>query len=72
MSDEIICKCCGRPARWCGEGLNACGVDFCDHIHCDHCGMHYSLESEVAMNAATHEEARRLMLAAYNGVVTLS
>ena len=63
---ELICKCCGNTARWCGEGENACGTEGCDHIHCDHCGMHYSLESKEAMSAETREEARALMLAAYN------
>ena len=63
----MICKCCGKEARWCGEGENACttGHD-CDHIHCDHCGMHYSLESKEAIGAETVAEARALMLTTYN------
>lgn len=63
----LICKCCLKEARWCGEGANACDTAGCDHIHCDHCGMHYSLESKAACEAATHEEMRALMLAAYLG-----
>lgn len=63
---EITCKCCGKQARWCGEGPNACCVEECDHIHCDHCGMHYSLESAAAISAETKEEMRRLMIEAYN------
>ena len=27
------CKCCGKEARWCGEGENKCGNEDCDHIH---------------------------------------
>ena len=63
----LICKCCGKEARWCGEGEKACttGHD-CDHIHCDHCGMHYSLESKGAIGAETIDEMRALMLATYN------
>jgi len=38
----------------------------CDHIHCDHCGMHYSLESKEALGAETIVEMRALMLATYN------
>ena len=69
--EQLICKCCGNPARWCGEGENACGTEGCDHIHCDHCGMHYSLELiPGAENPETHERARELMLAAYNTGVT--
>lgn len=63
--EKLICKCCGKPARWCGEGENACGEPKCDHIHCDHCGMHYSLESEASHKAETFEEMRELMLKAY-------
>lgn len=62
----LTCKCCGRRARWCGDGPNGCGNGNCDHIHCDHCGMHYSLESADAAQAETMEEARGLMLAAYD------
>lgn len=62
---ELICKCCGKKARWCGEGPDACGIESCPDIHCDHCGMHYSLESEAASLAETREEAKKLMLAAY-------
>lgn len=63
---KLICKCCGNEARWCGEGPAACGTRGCDHIHCDHCGMHYSLESQAAKNAETHEEARAAMFVAYD------
>lgn len=66
--ERFVCKCCGNDAaRWCGEGPEACttGHD-CDHIHCDHCGMHYSLESKAALGAETVEEARALMLETYN------
>ena len=63
---QLICKCCGKEARWCGTGEKACGVEGCAHIHCDHCGMHYSLESEAAIGAETHDEDWALMLAAYN------
>lgn len=67
MMEQLICKCCGKEARWCGEGENACGSDGCDHIHCDHCGMHYSLElAEGAKNPETRERAKELMLATYN------
>ena len=61
----MLCKCCGKEARWCGEGPNACGVVECDHIHCDHCGMHYSLESEASAQVETKEEMKALMLEAY-------
>lgn len=27
---QLICKCCGKEARWCGDGENACGTDGCD------------------------------------------
>ena len=63
------CKCCGKDARWCGEDGQigkSCGISECDHIHCDHCGMHYSLESKEAIGAETKEEMRSLMMAAYN------
>ena len=63
----MICKCCGKEARWCGEGENACGTNGCDHIHCDYCGMHYSLESEAANKAETTEQAKSMMWAAYFG-----
>jgi hypothetical protein len=63
---KLVCKCCGEEARWCGEGPRACGTIGCDHIHCDHCGMHYSLEHvDGAENPETHERARELMLHAY-------
>ena len=64
----MLCKCCGKEARWCGEGPNACGVKECDHIHCDHCSMHYSLENKESAEAETKEEMKVLMLKAYNGV----
>lgn len=54
----LVCHCCGKEARWCGDNS--------DHIHCDHCGMHYSLESTEAMKAETITQARELMLKAYN------
>ena len=64
---KLICKCCGKEARWCGFGDNACDVGSdCDHIHCDHCGMHYSLESDECLGAETPEQAREMMLNAYN------
>ena len=63
---QLICKCCGKKARWCGEGKKACGIKSCDHIHCDHCGMHYSLESKESAIAETMEDAKALMLATYN------
>ena len=59
-----------NEARWCGDGEKACGVEHCAHIHCDHCGMHYSLESEAALGALTMEEDRALMLAAYNAKIS--
>lgn len=65
----IICKCCGEPARWCGEGVNACSTNDCDHIHCDHCGMHYSLESKESASVQTMEEAKEVMLTIYNHTV---
>ena len=58
----IVCKCCGEEARWCGP---TCGIEGCYQIHCDHCEMQYSCESD-AVNAETFEEARAVMLAAYN------
>jgi len=60
------CKCCGKEARWCGEGENKCGNEDCDHIHWDHCGMHYSLESPEAFNIENTDEGRALMIKAYN------
>lgn len=62
------CLACWEPARWCGEGENSCGQPMCPHIHCDHCGMHFSLESEAANNAESYEEARRLMAVAYTAL----
>ena len=59
------CKCCNKEARWCSEGPNACGTEECSHIHCDHCGMHYSLESPEAIGVATVGEDRELMKKAY-------
>jgi len=64
----INCKCCGDEVRWCCEGEAACGNEECDHIHCDHCGMHYSLESDEAFNANTPDEAKALMLKAYENI----
>lgn len=66
VDKQITCKCCGRPARWCGEGESACGIEDCDHIHCDTCGMHYSLESKEVFHAETLAVAKQMMLAAYN------
>lgn len=66
-SDELRCHCCGKLARWCGAGPKACTTTGCDHIHCDHCGMHYALESDAAAAAETPEELKALMLAAYQG-----
>lgn len=68
--ETFICKCCLKDtARWCGEGPDAClnGND-CDHIHCDNCGMHYSLESKESLGAETGQDARALMVKAYGGV----
>jgi len=65
---NLVCKCCGKEARWCGEGENSCGMKECDHIECDHCGMHYSLESKESYEAKTFKEMRELMLKAYNGI----
>ena len=62
----FICKCCSREAKWCSEGGNGLDPHDCDHIHCHHCGMHYSLESEEAMNVESMEELRDLMEKAYN------
>lgn len=65
----IICKCCGKKAVWCGDGtkLNPEKHD-CNHIHCDHCGMHYSLEgNKKSNNAETIEECREIMLRVYDG-----
>lgn len=59
------CKCCGKDARWCGDGGDGLEPHECDHIHCDHCGMHYSLESKAAMEAETTDELKALMLTAY-------
>ena len=72
---QFICKCCGKGARWCGDGpVNTddddIGVHDCDHIHCDHCGMHYSLESKEASEVETFEELRDLMEKTYNGEKT--
>ena len=65
--EHLICKCCGKDARWCGDGEKACGVEHCAHIHCDHCGMHYSLEMiDDSEYPETYERARELMLDAYN------
>jgi len=67
ITELFTCKCCGEGARWCGEGPHACSTeDNCDHIHCDHCGMHYSLETEEALGAETVAESRALMKATYN------
>lgn len=70
---QLICKCCGKEARWCGEDGphgKKCGTKECDHIHCDHCGMHYSLESTESAAAETKNEMRAMMFAAYNPRLT--
>jgi hypothetical protein len=67
ISEKIICKCCGKQARWCGEGGDGLDPHDCDHIHCDHCGMHYSLEAGHA-SVETIEELKVIMITAYNGV----
>lgn len=59
----IVCKCCGEEARWCGP---TCGIEECDQITCDHCGMQYDCQSEASQNAETFEEARAAMMACYN------
>lgn len=59
----IVCKCCGEEARWCGD---KCGMEGCDQITCDHCGMQYDCQSEASMNAMTEDEAKAAMLASYN------
>lgn len=64
----LICKCCGGEAKWCGDGTT---LDMephdCSHIHCENCGMHYSLEGNAEqMKAETMEELRAIMLKAYN------
>lgn len=64
----IICKCCGKEARWCNEGADACGADGCDHIHCDHCGMHFSLESRAMQDELDFEKRKTLMLDAFNAI----
>ena len=64
-NNSLLCLACKKPARWCGEGKEGCGTDQCPAIHCDSCGMHYSLESEEACDAETFEQARSLMLGAY-------
>ena len=61
----LLCLACNKIARWCGEGKNGCGTEECPAIHCDHCGMHYSLESKESSEAETFEQARKLMLSAY-------
>jgi hypothetical protein len=63
----FICKCCGKNARWCGDGGNGLEPHNCDHIHCDNCGMHYSLENKESVAIETIEELRELMVKAYNG-----
>jgi hypothetical protein len=62
----LLCKCCKQEARWCGEGKNSCGIPDCCHIHCDHCGMHYTLENEEIQNAHSYVEAKKIMLSVYN------
>lgn len=66
MTMVIICKCCGQAARWCNEGPDACGSEGCDHIHCDHCGMHYALESKDMQDELDFDKRKALMLATYN------
>jgi hypothetical protein len=61
----ILCKCCGKEARWCNEGVNKCGDTGCSNIHCDHCGMHYSLENDDVFRSETSEQCRILMVKAY-------
>ena len=63
----FICHCCGKDARWCGDGGNELEPHECDHIHCDHCGMHYSLETDEAATAETIEELRDMMFRVYCG-----
>ena len=61
----IICKCCGKEARWCGDDPE--NKHNCDHIHCDHCKMHYSLEGhDENTEADTFEQGREIMLRVYN------
>jgi hypothetical protein len=64
----FVCKCCGEEkARWCGEGGNGLEPHMCDHIHCDGCGMHYSLENEEAASIETIGDLMALMEKMYNG-----
>lgn len=66
--DKLICKCCGEEAVWCGDGTKLSPEKHdCDHIQCDHCGMHYSLEGcEESDNAESFKDMRVVMLRKYN------
>ena len=65
LEKNMICKCCGKEARWCGDDPD--NEHDCDHIHCGHCKMHYSLEGhEEHIEASTFEEAREIMLRVYS------
>lgn len=66
MSELRECPFCGEPVRWCNEGPGACGAAYCDHVHCDNCGMHFELDSKEAHAAETLEESKQLTTAAWN------
>ncbi len=67
MTEQLDhCPFCGGEIRWCGEGEKACGNEHCDHLHCDSCGMHFSLESEESASAKTFDEMRLLVAKAWN------
>ena len=65
---KIICKCCGKEARWCNSGgkKKSCGDRICTRIQCDYCGMSFYLVSEEAHKIETTKEAKILMLKVYN------
>jgi hypothetical protein len=71
MSEKLICKCCGAEARWCDSKPDEDGHKHdCDHIHCDSCRMHYSLEGPHPAGIESFEQAKEIMLLAYNRIAT--
>ena len=67
MEDKLICKCCGEEARFCGVGEKACGDKNCDHVHCDNCGMHYSIERSDFRDETSLKVRMLIMKNIFNG-----
>jgi len=69
MKEAIRCINCSHDAYWCDSKPDEDGdMHECDHISCDHCGMHYTLVSEESHNAESFEEMKNIMRKVYHGI----